>query len=344
MWGRVWEPKATLPPHYDFCTFLNMVKGVGGLESWPLWNGDGDFTFNITPLWEAIYPNGTDDRDFWNHGWVKGQPEGWPDAPVETIAKLYETHNLDTGGTYFHCETPMFGRENGPYECVEAPRNLLPAGTNSQGGVFSSTGARSTASSTSRTPTTSIPATFGSGSGRTASSSSSFDRARPSLASPAWLLSTLGTTIQRRRFIPSTRSTSSRTSSSASTGYAQRRLARLRKRHLLRPPARLDDLVARPEPRPGPLFRERVPRNDRQHERRGRGAVGRCSHGAGGVLSGGTLALEGDKRPDAQCATAFVRTSESAPFGSWRWSKIYDSSGVPVGRHGTEPPAAGSMD
>ena len=55
--------------------------------------------------------------------------------------------------------------------------------------------------------------------------------------------------------------------------------------------------------------------------------------GVGGVLSGGSLVLEGDQL-DAQLSTTLTKTQETAPFGAGIWTKIYDTEGVPVSRLG----------
>jgi hypothetical protein len=52
--------------------------------------------------------------------------------------------------------------------------------------------------------------------------------------------------------------------------------------------------------------------------------------GIGGVLSGGTLTIDGDQ-PDTQLSTTLTKTAETANFGAWTWTKIYDAAGAPVG-------------
>jgi hypothetical protein len=53
--------------------------------------------------------------------------------------------------------------------------------------------------------------------------------------------------------------------------------------------------------------------------------------GVGGVLFGGTLRLDGD-HGDTQLSTSLTKTEESAHFGAWMWTKIYDTEGAPADR------------
>jgi hypothetical protein len=124
MWGGVWQPTGPpLPPipySYSYCAFLRWVRGPGGPTALP-WDGDGDFTFNFTPLWSTDFANGTDWDDFWGNGWVPEQPSEFPQNPVELIGSQFQQFQR------FHCEAAMYGRENsGPEDCEAAPRNLLP--------------------------------------------------------------------------------------------------------------------------------------------------------------------------------------------------------------------------
>jgi hypothetical protein len=77
------------PPREETSTAPFLTTGVLGRETrharnaLPFgWNGDGDFSFNFTTLWDTIYPNGTNSGDFWNHGWVTTQPSEFSEQPV----------------------------------------------------------------------------------------------------------------------------------------------------------------------------------------------------------------------------------------------------------------------
>ena len=349
MWGQVWEPKATLPPDLDdYCTFRNMVLTPLGPVPGGGWGGDGDFTFNISPLWEAIYPNGTDDGDFWTHGWVKGQPDGWPAAPVETIAQLYQSHNLDSGGTYFHCETPMYGRENGEFECAAAPMNVLP-GWNEIGGWSVLVNGRPiegrfTLGNPNDFDTRYLSFDLGdevveicSGGVNIARVTGvvAYDVGHPDPAPeihPVYAIDVLQE-FASTRLQPITLSGAWHGSDNG-TYYLRQLGSTIWWLGLSRDQGRSFANVfhGRFDNRSGTVTGQWVD----------------VPMGGGGVLSGGTLALEADTHPDAQRSTALTRTSESAPFGSWRWSKLYDTAGTPAGsrfpagRHSTEPPVAGS--
>lgn len=122
MWGGVWQPTGpTLPPIPDsYCSFVGWIRTAFGWLPGG-WGGDGDFTFNFTPLWSTDFSNGTDRNDFWNSGWVTEQPSEFSEKPVDLIGSQY--HEAQR----FHCEAAMYGRENsGPDDCEAAPRNLLP--------------------------------------------------------------------------------------------------------------------------------------------------------------------------------------------------------------------------
>jgi hypothetical protein len=109
MWGTAGVVTGpTLPPSpYDYCSFLGD------------WGGDGDFTFNLTNIdWWRIEP------DFWTGGWIRDNTD---------ILAHFDASNHDGDKLIFHCEAPMYGRENDSDHCKDQPVVLLP-GWQEQGG------------------------------------------------------------------------------------------------------------------------------------------------------------------------------------------------------------------
>jgi hypothetical protein len=115
MWGTIGKvgfPK--LPPTPDsYCSFIG-----------DSWDGDGDIVFDLTPDFGRIEP------DFWTSAWVNRTFEdpvavaggfGFVLRPAnEHILWLFDRFRR------FHCELPMFGRENGESACSDPPSVLLP--------------------------------------------------------------------------------------------------------------------------------------------------------------------------------------------------------------------------
>jgi hypothetical protein len=111
MWGtvgRVTGPKFP-PSPYDYCSFLDTDD----------WDGDGDFTFHLTNIdWSHIQP------DFWTRGWIRDNTD---------ILSHFDASNRDGYTLFFHCEAPMYGRENDSDHCKDSPVILLP-GWQEEGG------------------------------------------------------------------------------------------------------------------------------------------------------------------------------------------------------------------
>lgn len=127
MWGWVGLPVGpSLPPDpYDYCSFVNSAGLFGG-EFGIGWGGDGDFTFDFEVRWATEYPNNTG-LDFWDYGWVTEQPSQFSDPPVTHIARSYENFPR------FHCEAIMYGRDSA-FDCAtRPPKNLLPGWNESSG-------------------------------------------------------------------------------------------------------------------------------------------------------------------------------------------------------------------
>jgi hypothetical protein len=115
MWGPVTTVNwPTLPPDpSDYCSFMH--KDIFGQ---PSWNGDGDFTFTITPDWSLT------ESDFWTSGWLdvtRPIPQGQFPASIALAWMYYQF------GQFFHCETAMYGRSNDQNHCDDPPDVLLPA-------------------------------------------------------------------------------------------------------------------------------------------------------------------------------------------------------------------------
>jgi hypothetical protein len=110
MWGRAGRIVGPIfpPSPFDYCSF------VGGD-----WDGDGDFTFHLTRLdWSHIEP------DFWTSRWIRDNTD---------ILSHFDASNRDGYTLFFHCEAPMYGRQNDSDHCDDPPVILLP-GWREQGG------------------------------------------------------------------------------------------------------------------------------------------------------------------------------------------------------------------
>ena len=113
MWGTVGAVKGpTVPPvRDDYCSFVG---------DWP---GDGDFTFDLVPDFTPMEP------DFWTSGWLG---RSFTFGQVLLGANEFMLALLDRFG-HFHCEAPMYARENDSDHCRDAPVMLLP-GWHERGG------------------------------------------------------------------------------------------------------------------------------------------------------------------------------------------------------------------
>jgi hypothetical protein len=110
MWGKagkVTGPK--LPPSpFDYGSFVCDD-----------WDGDGDFTFHLAQLdWAHIQP------DFWTSGWIEDNTD---------ILSHFDGSNADGYALIFHCEAPMYGRQNDCDHRDDLPVILLP-GWQEEGG------------------------------------------------------------------------------------------------------------------------------------------------------------------------------------------------------------------
>jgi hypothetical protein len=316
MWGSVFDLVApTFPPNDDYCSFI--AKDIIGQ---PTWNGDGDFTFNFRILWETQYPNGTNIGDFWNNDWLTGPVDSM--LPVTLIAQLYEAHDC------FHCESAMYGRENSSSECASPPMNLLP-GWNELSGwsvIVNSRPIAGALSSTNNDPDTLI-LSFGDGPGGTIQLADgaivrvtgvvAFDtghkiqRVKPEIH-PVYSID-----IQQQFDLgrPQPVTLSGVWHGSDNGTYYIRQLGSIVWwLGLSRDQGRSFANVFRGSiSESGPLVGEWVD----------------VQMGVGGVLSGGTLTLQGDQS-DTQLSTTLTKTAETASFGAVIWTKIYDTGGAPV--------------
>jgi hypothetical protein len=110
MWGTIGPVSGpTLPPASDYCSFRGMNGG---------WNGDGDFDFDLENVnWSLMEP------DFWTTGWL---PIDLTVPPLHAtgasqILALYTQFNA-----HFHCEAPMYGRQNAFWDCSGPPKEGVP--------------------------------------------------------------------------------------------------------------------------------------------------------------------------------------------------------------------------
>jgi hypothetical protein len=318
MWGSVFDLAApTLPPNDDYCSFV--AKDIIGQ---PTWNGDGDFTFNFRILWETQYANGTDIGDFWNNGWLTRQVDGM--LPVTLMAQLYEAHG------HFHCEAAMYGRENSGSECTAAPVNLLPGWAELSGWSVLVNGRpiAGALASTNNDPDN-LVLSFGDGPGGTIQLADgavvrvigvvAFDAGHPKKRVKPEIHPVYSIDIQQQfdlsRAQPVTLSGVWHGSDNG-TYYIRQLGSTVWWLGLSRDQGRSFANVFRGSiSESGPLVGEWID----------------VQMGVGGVLSGGTLTLQGNQS-DTELSTTLTKTAESASFGAAIWTKIYDTDGMPVSR------------
>jgi hypothetical protein len=327
MWGSIWQPVGpSLPPDpYDYCSFVS--SGSGDLGSIFGWGGDGDFTFMFGVRWDTEYPNATDPGDFWNHGWVTEQPSEFSEPPVTLIARLWEKWGR------FHCEAAMYGRENNLVDCAWEPRNLLP-GWNERSGWSVLVNGRPVEGKLTvinpDDPETLIlrfplwpdgqpvdlkPGVVARVTGVVADDAGHGSKTSPEIH-PVYAID-----VQQDFTLPRAQpvTLSGVWHGSDNGTYYVRQLDReVWWLGLSRDQGRSFANVFRGSvSESGPV----------------QGTWVDVPMGVGGVLSGGSLVLEGDQL-DTQLSATLTKTQETAPFGAGIWTKIYDTEGVPVSRLG----------
>ena len=102
-WGKVASPTSgpSSPDTIKYCDFV----GDG-------WDHDGDFDFDLTPDLSQM------GADFWTAGWINATWDGR--STRDFIMGRLAEH------TVFHCEAPVFSRQNTHANCSDAPQILLP--------------------------------------------------------------------------------------------------------------------------------------------------------------------------------------------------------------------------
>ena len=102
MWGTVGRLGLNIPASsLDYCSF------VGGD-----WDVDGDFIFHLADIdWSRM------ESDFWTGGWIEDNTD---------ILGHFDRSDKDGYTWIFHCEAPMYGRQNDSDHCNEPPEILLP--------------------------------------------------------------------------------------------------------------------------------------------------------------------------------------------------------------------------
>src|SRR6266851_1025935 len=271
MWGGVWQPMGPrLPPPslifpLDYCSFVGFELTAAGLQ-YLGWKGDGDFDFDFTPLCDTDFPNGTNQDDFWSNGVVTEQPSEFPEKPVDLIGSQFQQFQR------FHCEAAMYGRENSGWpDCFYPPRKS-PARVERAIRV----------ECPDQRPPGRRPAHRRQSSRRGEQVPQLRGRTRRADGRPA--CQHHRESVRRRRRRRRTRQHKPARDPSRlrdrhapelhdaprAAGDPQRRLARVRQRHLLSTPDRPRGVVARPDTRPGPVVRQRLPRNHPPHRGRKR--------------------------------------------------------------------------
>jgi hypothetical protein len=323
MWGTVGVPVGpNLPPDpYDYCSFANSA-GVWGQG----WGGDGDFTFDFPVRWATDHPNETG-LDFWNYGWVTEQPSAFSDPPVTHIARLYEEF------ARFHCEAVMYGRENSGSDCASEPRNLLPGWNESSGWSVLIDGRPIEGKVTIMNPDDPVnrflrfnvgpggqpidllPEMIVRVTGVVADDAGHSGQDLPPEIHPVYAIDRLQGFLYERAQ-PTTLSGVWHGSDNGT--YYVRQLDREiwwlgLSRDQGRSFANVFHGTILTIGETGPIEGQWVD----------------VPMGAGGVLSGGSLVLEGDQ-VDTELSTTLTKTGQTANFGADVWTKIYDTEGMPV--------------
>ena len=227
--------------------------------------------------------------DFWTSGWLG---RSFPFGPSRGRRQRAHALLFDRFG-HFHCEAPMYARENDSDHCHDAPVRLL-AGWHERGGDSILVNGRPIEQQ-HRRPDRPPPAAGLAGAAAVRHARLPRRTEGKDVRQP--LHDGLGRARhgrgRRRRgprlggareSTPCTRSTSSAfrggRSVAATGSEPDGRLARQRHRHVLRQAGGGDGVVARPQPGPGAVVRKRVPRND-EGNNVVEGAWGRRADGAG---------------------------------------------------------------
>lgn len=116
MWGTVGRVSGpSLPPANDYCTFRSVVNGVP--MPWLIWGGDGDYDLDLNEIeWSLMEP------DFWTNGWIEADLfGGFHVTEASAILALYTQFD-----EHFHCEAPMYGRQNSAEHCADPPIRGVP--------------------------------------------------------------------------------------------------------------------------------------------------------------------------------------------------------------------------
>jgi hypothetical protein len=337
MWGAVWQPKGpTLPPYfpYDYCAFVGWVDTADG-PTYVGWGGDGDFTFNFTPLWDTIYPNGTDPGDFWNYGWVTEQPSEFSEKPVTLIARQYEEWER------FHCEAAMFGRENYAWpDCEAEPRNLLPGWNEQSGWSVLVNGrpveGRLTVVNPDDTENRYLSFAVGPDGLTVNLRADTVARVTGVIADDAGHDSKISPEIHPVYAIDIPQDFTVREEPATLSGvwhgsdngtyYVRQLGSEVWWLGLSRDQGRSFANVFRGTvSEQGPIEGQWID----------------VRMGTGGVLSGGELVLDGDHPVNPQASTTLNKAEQTANFGASMWTKIYDTAGIPLL---PGPPVGGSAD
>jgi hypothetical protein len=321
MSGFVLEPLQgpTLPPDpYDYCSFVTSDGGIFG------WGGDGDFTFDLQPDFDLT------DQDFWTTGWVPNSPPAFaPETPSEHIQRLFDHVG------FFHCENAMYGRSNSDDDCADTPNVLLPGWNEPSGNSILVNGrpleGRVISNPAGGGGDQNLSFTFEIGpngktvdlllehfvrvTGVVADDAGHEGDAAPEIH-PVYQID-----IVQDFQLPRPQPTLSGAWHGSESGtYYIRQLG--------------DNIwwlgLSRDQGRSfANVFRGTFDKNAGVIE----GEWVDVPLGVGGVLSGGTLRIEGEEH-----SNRILKISETAPFGATSWWKLYDTPGVPAGSPGYELP------